>query len=207
MPKSFHLLEKAALELGHVTMNWAMIENGVDALISELAHLDDQDVRNAFAGSADIRGKVQLAKGLAFIRKPDDDWFKAVIDGLDRIDNDLRPRRNGYIHARWGQPGRGLVRSTQKTKLLKPQSRQLVLETEQKFPVSIADMRKLNKEMQKAWFGIVLQLGYVMRKNGWVGDGPSPRIPFRQFLRLVKHVDLRKRGRLARQSRPRSSPA
>ena len=120
-------MDKAALELGHITMNWARLEGALDDFIALLAPLEDGAVTHVITGNADMRSKLQIMKGLGYLRQFDADWFADLIFMLDHIDNDLRVRRNGVIHAEWFLPSGQLLRQTRKTKLFKPQSRSVAL--------------------------------------------------------------------------------
>lgn len=201
------LMEKAALELGHIAMHWAWIEDGLNQLVGELAHLDEPDVRNAICGNTDLRGKIQMAKGLAFIRKPTDDWLEATLGILDYIDNDLRVRRNNFTHAGWFAPKGRLIRKTQRTKLLKPQAFKLKLETEQLIPVKLAELRRLKTDLDNVWIDLFVIHVFIMPGTPWArGETPPPK-SFRQYLRLQGYGTRLRYERSKRKHRPQSSRA
>ena len=88
------ILDKAALELGHLSMAWGRLEHQLDDWITEIAGLGGPQISEALTGNMDVRGKVQALKALAFIHSPSPDWRDIVTATLDKIDNDLRVRRN-----------------------------------------------------------------------------------------------------------------
>jgi hypothetical protein len=57
-----------------------------------------------------------MLKALAFIRKGETEgWHQAVIANLNVIDNDIRGRRNAFVHAPWFVPKGKLVRHRKST--------------------------------------------------------------------------------------------
>jgi hypothetical protein len=161
--------DKLAPELGHITINWGVIESMVDDFIKELARLDEKDVSNAILGNADLRGKISMAKALAFVRRPTDDWFDAATKTLDRIDNDIRVRRNQFVHARWMQPKRrSLIRRSRKTTKLR-------------------EVRRLAKDMQDAVMDPFMLFVFIIRDE--TNPHSSPPIPYKEYLRLAARVD------------------
>jgi hypothetical protein len=178
--------DKIALELGRMDMAWARIEDLLDAFVAQFLHLKERsDLSRCITANADLRSKIQMAKSLAFLRKTDDDWFNHLNRSLDAIDNHIRPQRNSYIHAHWFQPKRVVVREIRKTKLHRPQSRQLALSTYQEFPVKPSDVKKICAEMTQTWFDLLPVYWYAMPDPGKPqnSDGPLPQLSFRQYLR------------------------
>jgi len=170
MAKDLHRkpLQRVALELGYISIYWAWLEDAIDALITQLAPLEEGHAANAIMGSTDIRQKVQMLKALAFIRKGETEgWYEAVIANLNVIDNDLRGRRNAFVHAPWFVPKGKLVRHRKSTKIAKTQAFQPpVLTTLEITPVKIAEARKLKEDMRKALQSVVHQLAFAI-DFGW----------------------------------------
>jgi hypothetical protein len=176
------MLDVAAIELGHITMAWGRLEHHLDEWIAEIAMLDGQQVSEAITGNLDIRGKIQVIKALAFIYSPSPDWRDIVISTLDKIDNDLRVRRNTYIHAGWYTPKGKLRIVTKKTKLLRPQSFQLLLETTQKLPVRVYELRRLNADLMYLIADLHFMLWYFMYSRSERPQS-SRKISFSLYLR------------------------
>jgi hypothetical protein len=123
--RSFKVNEQAALELGHITMNWGSLEGVLGELMAFLTPLESGSITHVYDGNTDFREKLLILKGLAFIRHFDADWLSDVIYLIDHIENDLRPRRNRVVHAVWFLPSGRLLRRTRKTKLFRPISNTL----------------------------------------------------------------------------------
>src|SRR5688500_5714555 len=141
-------LEKYAAELGYISIYWASLEHRLDLFVTSLVHLEYGHVSEAVTGNADLRSKLQMIRALAFVRQPSKEWFEHVLELLDYIDNDLRPRRNDHIHGGIFQPESGrIVRHLKKTKLLRPQAFQLTLSTLQMIPVRIKEMQALCNDL------------------------------------------------------------
>jgi hypothetical protein len=182
------VLRSAIIDEDNATVNfrfwsWGMeIQWGNDWRVDQI-NLDEVPVGQSVTGNADLRGKTQMAKALSFLRRGNDDWFKATIGLLDIIDNGLRPRRNEVIHARRQMSEREIHRVTYRTKLLKPQSFQQILETEQRIPIKISQLMALGNEINRAWAGLLILMLTVIRPESVGGRPPLPAILFQQWFR------------------------
>jgi hypothetical protein len=209
MPKDSHgkPLQRLAIELGYISIYWAWLEHAIDDLITELAPLEKGHAANAITGSTDIRQKVQMVKALAFIRKGESEgWYEAVIANLNLIDNDIRGRRNAFVHAPWFTPKGKLVRHKKSTKIAKAQAFQPpVLTTLEITPVKIAEARKLKADMLKALRSVVHQLAFAMDFGWYISRG----ISFEESARLQRSLLLArakdKRAAAPRRQREASS--
>ena len=112
------------------------------------------------------------------------EWFDCVVEVIDKIDNDLRPKRNQFIHASWYSPGGRATRKRTKTKLHRPQSFQLTLSTQESIPIKIGDARKLRKELLVAVKSIMFLALYFH-------DPPKHNYSARKYLRVMGIVDRR----------------
>jgi hypothetical protein len=186
--------DKVALQLGHISIQWGRLERDLSEFIELLTPLDlsQTQINEAITGNIDVRGKIQIIKALAFLRKDDDEWFNIMLNIMNKIDNDIRVRRNSYIHAGWYTPKGRMHRYTYKTKLFKPQSFSLVLETKQVAPVPISELRTLRRELDDLVFDLMVLLWYMIPPTAkekaqlelMFPSGP-PKITFRQYLRGV----------------------
>jgi hypothetical protein len=147
--KKFDELAKA---LGYVTIAWGRLENDLSEFIELLVPLEEGDISRSVTAHLDIRSKVQTIKALAFLRKPYDEWFNKMLIYLDYIDNNLRPRRNRFIHDGWYRPGGKIIRRMHQVKFERPQAFQLVLRTETKVPMKLAEIRQLAIELDDLVF-------------------------------------------------------
>ncbi|MDP3411226.1 hypothetical protein [Bosea sp. (in: a-proteobacteria)] len=206
-PKPLSIADRAALELGRMAMDWSVLERVVGDLIAQLTPLPDGDIKNVIVGNADIRDRLQMAKGLAFIRSFDDDWLDDVLFLLDFVDNDLRPKRNQAIHSEWFRGSR-LRRRSLKTKITKPQAFMRELETEKTENVKLSELRKLNSIIKDTTFAFFPLVFYMMGEDEDLIDPlSSPTISYKQYLRWAGLGNPTKRVRAARKRQPRSSRA
>jgi hypothetical protein len=192
------MLNKAAHHLGLVTIHWGWLEDTIDSIIVKFAPLEEGDFSRSITANAELRSKIQMARALAFLRKPSGDWFDEVLRTLDKIDNDLRPRRNNCIHGGWYAPKGRLIRRVQKTKLKRPQAFQLVLSTSEVLPFRISDLRKLDRD-------IISAFSYLIALMAYDTDFSSEGISFQQYLRWLKRWRPPKRGRRFSAQQPSQS--
>lgn len=199
------LFEKAALELGHITMEWARLEGSLNEFLRVLTPLEEDTLAQIYYGNTDLRGKIQIALAIGFHRKVDVDWFSDFQYLLNYVDNNLRPRRNAVIHAEWFVPKRKLVRRTHKTKFLRPQAFQTTLETQQNIPVNIKELRILKEDMRICWLATLPLTFFLYGDEGNLRPLTSPDISYRQYLRAAKLDDLPRQLRKRPQPRPSAS--
>src|SRR5437868_5536297 len=95
------IFENVARAIGYVSIGWGQLEESINGLFAILVPLQNDEAGQAIVGNVDLRSKMKMISALAFIRKPNIEWFEVVTDALDYIDNDLRPRRNRVIHDVW----------------------------------------------------------------------------------------------------------
>lgn len=196
--------DKIALELGRVDMAWSMIEDLVEAFVAALLYYEERsEIVRCITANADIRNKLQMVKSMSFLRKKDDLWFDMLVKHLDTIDNDLRPRRNVFIHAHWYKPGRKIIRQNRRTKLKRPQSFKHELTTHEETPVKASDVRKLHKDMMTTWSNMLLCLWFIPSASD-PSDPPSPEVTFQKYLREAGRV-LRLKRTPQMRKRPRQS--
>lgn len=196
---------KVAGALGHITIEWSRIERMLDDLIIELARLDGDQVGPVVTGNIDIRSKIQMAKGLAFIRKPNDEWLVETIKTLDHVDNVLRPRRNDLIHAQWGMPNNKLIKITSKTKIRKPQSFQVEMESRQEITVSVKELALFRTELEFYWMRILFISLSIMRQERAGGSNPLRSISLQELLHQARLDTLPRYVRSKPRSQQKSS--
>ena len=201
------IINKAASELGQITIEWAAVENSIDELITLLVPLPDGPMNDAVLGNVDIRGKVQILRGAAFIQSIDNDWRDDIIFMLDVIDNDLRTRRNTAIHARWIIPSGKLHRRTRRTKIVRPQARQLILETEQNIPVKLSELRSLLLDLQLVTLCMMVFYWYMQGPDGRIDRETSPTISYKRYLQAAGLGNPLQQIRARQLRRRESAPA
>jgi hypothetical protein len=162
-------LERVTRAIGYVCIFWAWMDEWLDDMIDNLTPLDRlkltksqvDKIAQIRAANADIRTKIRMLKAIAFVCKWDDAWFKKVEKQLDRIDNDLRPKRNHFIHDHWTAIPRGkgkghsLQRRSRHTKFKRPQAFALELSTEEYTPVKMKEVWDLGRNIIDATMKLV----------------------------------------------------
>jgi hypothetical protein len=96
---------------------------------------------------------------------------------INTIDQDLRTRRNLFVHAGWYSPKGKLTRQKKTVKFLKPQSFQpLTLSTNSRVEVKIQEVRALRNAVLRAVKAIVYQaaFGSSSKKSKKAAAMPSP---------------------------------
>jgi len=182
-PKHF---DSAAFEVGHITFGWATLESAIGDLNSHLMGLEGRSANaDILNGNMDIRAKIGTAKGLAFLYHFDKDWLHTTLTLLDHVDNYLRPRRNEITHSQWFLPRGRILRVTQKTKIVRPQSFSLALETKQETPVRLTDLRQLRHDIQETWTAFLPVIFYTMDGDRLLDPSSSPTISWQRYLRVA----------------------
>jgi hypothetical protein len=181
-------MQKLATELGYICIYWGWIEDTIDTLITYLGELEYEQIAQAITGNADVRQKIQMLRALAFLRQDDSgEWYKETLNLINTIDNDLRPKRNRYVHAAWYTP-QGLTTLQKKiVKIAKPQAfmpEELI--TLDRTPVKLGELRAFRDRLVTATKELVLILAYQQRIHHYA----SRRISFLQFRSQAK-LDMR----------------
>lgn len=193
---------KLAEALGLVCIRWGRLDNALCEFIELLAPLEPGQISETITAELDIRVKIQIIKALAFLRHPSSEWLKKMLLLLDYIDNDLRIRRNRYIHDGWYRKNNGFFRAQRKIKFIKPQSFQLELQTVTKTHSKITDVKNLAKELDDLTLIVFsFWLDYAHPENA---RSLPPKL-WTQFLRRAKPSAHQKNERLMQQHPPQSS--
>jgi hypothetical protein len=157
-------LERVTRAIGYVCVYWAWLEDYIGEMILDLAPLDKErltakqiaQIRDIILVDADIRTKIKILRSIAFVCKWEDSWFNQVDKVLNKIDNDIRPRRNRVVHGRWFAPRGRLVRHLRRPTLKRPQAfAKLELSTEERTPVKMREVWRLGKAIIAAMIKLV----------------------------------------------------
>ena len=116
-------LQGHAVAIGWVCIKLAHLELVLDIFIKTAAPIEDSQVGDIITGGADMGQKVQMVKGLGFLRKTSDTWFEELRTELNRI-KPLQERRNRFIHDVWVQSSTAPNLLRKRIALKKPQSHQ-----------------------------------------------------------------------------------
>lgn len=163
-------LERVTKAIGYVCVYWAWLEDEIADMILDLAPFDKRTIppkqleqlRDVILLDSDIRTKIKILRTVAFVRKMNNAWFTKVDKVLQKIDNDLRPKRNRIVHDQWYSPKRGLERRSRQAKLRRPQSfADLELITQERVNVKLREVWNLSKSLISVQFRLAkLSLDY-----------------------------------------------
>jgi hypothetical protein len=130
--------ESLAPALGIMIIQWGVLETTVSAAMSYMLEL--QSPHDAIVcGNVDFREKLEIIRSSGFAIRHDDKWHERLEKCIERIDSNLRPRRNAMVHHSWGKEG---FLENPRPKLKRPQAFQRILEKD-KTPMSYSDVYQL----------------------------------------------------------------
>lgn len=156
--------------IGALCMSWSLMEAMLGELVRVLLNLELGQESESVSGNIDCRDQVQIALAVGFLKKIDDKWFEELKIVLDLIDNDLRNKRNRYVHDLWTfDVTTYVVQKVQwKTVIKRPQARKaLELTTLHKTDVSVDDVWSASNAISDAAGRLALlaqQHGMVTRR-------------------------------------------
>jgi DNA polymerase III delta prime subunit len=156
-------LENITRAIGYVCVFWASLEDAIDILLTTLLPLEkitvtpeEKDrIAHAIVAGLDMRDKIKMLRAVAFLRKIDMSWFKKLTKILDRIDNELRIKRNRFVHDSWVAPQGRIQRINKQIKFKKPKAFVLELLTEERTSVKMKEVWDLGKSIVSAQMKIV----------------------------------------------------
>jgi hypothetical protein len=108
-------LRECATAIGNVCVVSAYLESTIDSLLGHLLEVSHGHRLNILNSWIDPRDKIQTIIGLGYMRMSDSPWFNTLKWCLDTIDNDIRNRRNRFVHDRWITHPLGVTRIQKKT--------------------------------------------------------------------------------------------
>lgn len=164
--KNLDEIQKCATLVGNLCFSWSALELGLDKLIRGIMAFPNEDAADTLLLNIDARDKIRITAGLGFLRKPSDEWFEILKWCLDQIDNDLRTRRNHFVHDIWHVSPQGIKQIGRKTGFRKPQShKQMEYYIETERPTGEKDIQALLDDVQKMLFRLEF-LWLAGRPNG-----------------------------------------
>jgi hypothetical protein len=156
-------LENIATSIGYICIYWAWLDDFLSEMIRKICPFDPrkmiasdlEQLDQIFRSHGDLRDKIKILRAVAFVRKWDPKWFQKLNTLLDRIDNDLRVKRNRMVHDCWFAPKRRLQRRTRQIKFKRPQSFALELSTAEHVPVRPSEVAALSRAILDALIKLV----------------------------------------------------
>jgi hypothetical protein len=168
-------LDRITRALGYICIFWAWLEDTIGEAIETLTPLDQLKVTDEqrkkigrlISANDDIRDKIKMLRALALIRSWDPAWYEKLDTLLNHIDNDLRPRRNRFIHDQWFKPRGKLEQLSRAAKIQRPQAfAALELSLERRTPVRMPQVWSLAIAILKAQIKLIqlyLEFGKVQK--------------------------------------------
>jgi hypothetical protein len=142
-------LDQHAQAIGYVCITWGWLEGVIDHLLNVATPLPRGDAAECITANADMERKILMLKGVAFLRRKDDQWFNDLCETLDYISNTLRNERNRFVHDRWTQSPTPVKRQA-KTSLSKPQAFVRSLTTHKNERVPVDEVWDLVRRIEEA---------------------------------------------------------
>lgn len=103
IPLPKHLVPYATA-IGVVCLDWSYLESTANQFLYRLLQINDVKKFQTVCHNIDFRDRLAIIAQLCFIARPPnpaDRWFNTLKWCLDKIDNDLRVRRNRFVHDKW----------------------------------------------------------------------------------------------------------
>lgn len=135
------VLHEHATAIGYMCICWASLERRLHHCLVDLKAFPNAAIGESITADADLRSRIAMLKGVAFVRKPDNKWYDAFCAVLNRIDGEMRIERNRYIHDLWIHANVDApVKRSFKVEVSKPRSFHREFTTQQDEPVSADDI-------------------------------------------------------------------
>jgi hypothetical protein len=115
-------MDHVGTALGSLCFAWSALGHHIDQLLVRMLEIRDKKIANTLMANIDPRDKVRIALGVGYLRAVSGEWFETLKWCLDTIDNNLRARRNRFVHDLWHVDYRGISRIQQRTGFRKTQA-------------------------------------------------------------------------------------
>ena len=109
--------------IGRICAVWAAIDYHLDDLLETLLRCGKREVAAIFTGMADTAPRCSVLRRLIMIDPPSVEWRDWFIAVIDRVQDELGPLRNRYVHDRWAISGEAITRYDKRATIMRPQSR------------------------------------------------------------------------------------
>ena len=135
-------MDAHALAIGHLCIAWANLEATVNHFMGELLGIGGSQFSDVLSANVDLRQKIQIVKGIGFLRKLSPEWFERLQGALDVIDNVHRPERNRYVHDDWRPKAKWTLRERKRVAIRRRQSRK---------PLEISTFERAIVDPEQIW--------------------------------------------------------
>ena len=167
-----------------------MLESGIDGLNGLLLGIESDDVQNIIAAATDSKSKITMARGLIIFRSFEKTWVKRAIKILDRVDNELRVKRNSLVHSSFVAPTGKMIKKTAKTRIQKPQAYQLTVSTIDMVHIKPSEILKISEDFAKTFADIIFLMAYVQYWQETPQD--KKKASYEQYMKIRNAIPLRK---------------
>jgi hypothetical protein len=117
-------IQKCATAVGNLCFAWAGLETTLDKFINSFLKINHAKVQATLAANIDVRAKINIVLGLGYLLRKDNEWFDSFKWCLDTVDDNLRPRRNRFVHDLWHVSAESIKRVQKKTGFRRAKSHQ-----------------------------------------------------------------------------------
>lgn len=170
--------DEHARAIGYVCQSWAILELLVNRYIELLVPLPEGPEAECITVNADMRQKIQMLRGLGFIKRTSDEWYEKLRNQLNILDDELRPERNRFIHDIWlpilpleASVDQFIRRTYKMTVRKKPPQAEMELTTRDEKLLSAEDAWAFHGRMATAMIRLVELL------NEWGAEFEHPETP------------------------------
>lgn len=170
--------DEIALAIGRVCIAWNFLELTANQYLADIIPVRVMSDKHILAADLDLRGKLKLLHDFAFTRITNEPMREKLKSIIDRIENEIRPKRNRAVHDHWVF-GSGTTQLEFRTKVGRVQSRRpLALSTTKETAIDPADIQAVAGEIQAITNELTLSWGKVMASHPDLGgirlDQPAP---------------------------------
>lgn len=154
---SFGGFDDHASAIGYVCITWSILEAHVNQMVAYLCGIQPgTDESRTLTNNIDFRRKLEIIQTMGFLKKPNDEWW-ADTRWLtaSHIDNDLRNRRNRFVHDVWIADEEGWIKRQERTAFQKQP--EIKLETFVDKPVVADEIWQLAGDLQAASVAMQIQ--------------------------------------------------
>jgi hypothetical protein len=110
------------LALGRLCITWAFLDRQLNDALTELLGCSAAQAACIANEATDVAERCRILKTLCYVDGPGGEWRETFERLLNRIENELAPLRNRYVHDYWKLTDEALERMDRRARLGKPQS-------------------------------------------------------------------------------------
>lgn len=132
-----------AKQIGLLCIMWGHLEAAIDLLVHSLLRCADDRSGAIIVNIMDMRDKIDAARAMGFVQKPNDEWYETLDKSLNTTDQTIRPRRNRYVHDVFWPVDAGMAKHQRRAAVVKEQARVKALRLVDIAPVNPGEIAAL----------------------------------------------------------------